>query len=41
MENLKKLRNSKNLSQAKLADILGISQQSIYKYENKISESEN
>lgn len=37
MENLKKLRNSKNLSQAKLADILGISQQSIYKYENKIA----
>ena len=33
MENLKTLRKAKNLSQQKLADILHVSQQSIYKYE--------
>ena len=37
MENLKTLRKKHNLSQQKLADILHISQQSIYKYENDIS----
>lgn len=38
MDNLKSLRTQKGLSQQKLADILNISQQSIYKYENGISE---
>lgn len=37
MENLKTLRKAKNLSQQKLADILHVSQQSIYKYENGIT----
>lgn len=37
MKNLKKLRKEKNLSQQKLADILHVSQQSIYKYENDIT----
>lgn len=37
MKNLKTLRNQHNLSQQKLADILHISQQSIYKYENDLS----
>lgn len=37
MENLKKLRKNCNLSQQKLADILHVSQQSIYKYENDIT----
>lgn len=37
MKNLKTLRNQHNLSQQKLADILHISQQSIYKYENALS----
>ena len=37
MENLKKLRKQHNLSQQKLADILHISQQSVYKYENDIT----
>lgn len=37
MENLKTLRKAKNLSQQKLADILHVSQQSIYKYENDIT----
>ncbi|MCD8148269.1 MAG: helix-turn-helix domain-containing protein [Clostridiales bacterium] len=37
MENLKILRTKKNLSQQKLADILHISQQSVYKYENDIT----
>jgi len=32
--NLKYLRNKKNVSQQKLADSIGISQQSINKYEN-------
>ncbi len=34
IENLKKLRNRENISQQKLADIIGVSQQSINKYEN-------
>ena len=34
IKNLKKLRNENNLSQLALANILGISQQSINKYEN-------
>lgn len=37
MENLKKIRKQYNLSQQKLADILHISQQSVYKYENNIT----
>ena len=37
MENLKKLRQQHKLSQQKLADILHISQQSVYKYENDIT----
>ncbi|MBU5460443.1 helix-turn-helix domain-containing protein [Anaerostipes sp. MSJ-23] len=37
MENLKVLRKAKHLSQQKLADILHISQQSVYKYENDIT----
>lgn len=37
MENLKTLRLNHKLSQQKLADILHISQQSIYKYENDIT----
>lgn len=37
MQNLKTLRKAKNLSQQKLADILHVSQQSIYKYENGIT----
>lgn len=38
MNNLKKLRLDKGLSQQALADKLEISQQSIYKYENQITE---
>lgn len=34
VENLKKLRNKKGISQQKLADAIGVSQQSINKYEN-------
>lgn len=37
MENLRILRKQHNLSQQKLADILHISQQSVYKYENDIT----
>jgi len=37
MKNLKLLRTKHNLSQQKLADILHISQQSVYKYENDIT----
>lgn len=32
--NLKKLRNEFNISQQQLADVIGVSQQSINKYEN-------
>ena len=38
MINLKSLREERSLSQQKLADNFDISQQSIYKYENGISE---
>lgn len=38
MEQLKKLRQSRNLSQQKLAEEFHTSQQSIWKYENGISE---
>ena len=38
MENLKKLRLTKGLSQQALADHLELSQQTIYKYENGITE---
>lgn len=37
MKNLKKLRTEHGLSQQKLADILHVSQQSIYKYEHDIT----
>ena len=37
MINLRTLRKQHNLSQQKLADILHVSQQSIYKYENGIT----
>ena len=33
IKNLKKLRYEKGISQQQLADIIGVSQQSIYKYE--------
>ena len=38
MKNLKTLRLSKNLSQQQLALRLDLSQQTIYKYENQITE---
>lgn len=38
MKNLKYLRTYKNLSQAKLAEILGMNQQSINAYENRGTE---
>lgn len=38
MNNLKQLRLQKGLSQQALADKLDISQQSVYKYENQITE---
>lgn len=34
VENLKKLRTNTNISQQQLADVIGVSQQSINKYEN-------
>ena len=34
IQNLKSLRTSKGISQQQLADIIGVSQQSINKYEN-------
>lgn len=37
MKNLKLLRAERNLSQQELANILHVSQQSIYKYENGIT----
>lgn len=37
MKNLKHLRKQHNLSQQNLANILHVSQQSIYKYENDIT----
>ncbi len=37
MKNLKELRKQHGLSQQKLADILHVSQQSIYKYEHDIT----
>lgn len=38
MKNLKALRKSRHLSQQKLAEQFGLSQQSIYKYENNLAE---
>lgn len=38
VENLKKLRTKKGITQAQLAEMLGISQQSINKYENQNAE---
>lgn len=35
MKNLRQLRMSKGVSQQKLADLLGISQQAVYKYERQ------
>lgn len=37
MKNLRSLRRQRKLSQQKLADILHISQQSVYKYENGLT----
>ena len=38
MKNLKKLRNSRHLSQFKLAELFHISQQSVWKYENDLAQ---
>lgn len=38
MKNLKKLRQAKKMSQQQLALKLNLSQQTIYKYENQITE---
>lgn len=38
MNNIKLLRTQRGLSQQKLADILNVSQQSVHKYENELSE---
>ncbi len=38
VENLKKLRNNAHISQQQLADVIGVSQQSINKYENHMVE---
>lgn len=38
LKNLKALRKARNLSQQKLAEQFGLSQQSIYKYENNLAE---
>lgn len=38
IENLKKLRTERGLSQQKLAEKFNISQQAIYKYENNLTE---
>ena len=38
MNHLKHLRESRDLSQRQLADLLGLSQQSIYKYEKDLAE---
>ncbi len=38
MENLKKLRLDRHLSQKKLAETFDLSQQSVYKYENNLAE---
>lgn len=40
IKNLKKLRINKGISQQQLADIIGVSQQSVNKYENHSSEPE-
>lgn len=40
IKNLKKLRAEKGISQQQLADIIGVSQQSVNKYENHNSEPE-
>ena len=38
MENLKALRNARNISQKALGETLGVSQQAIYKYEHSLAE---
>ncbi len=38
MDNLRLLRNQRGMSQQKLAELLNLSQQSIYKYENNLAE---
>ena len=40
VKRLKKLRTEAGLSQKELAQVLGVSQQSIYKYENALAEPE-
>lgn len=40
IKNLKKLRTERGISQQQLADIIGVSQQSVNKYENHNSEPE-
>ncbi|MGN1194573.1 MAG: helix-turn-helix domain-containing protein [Acutalibacteraceae bacterium] len=40
VKNLKPLRQKKGLSQQQLADIIGVSQQSVYKYEKQNVEPE-
>ena len=41
VKNLKLLRNKKGISQQQLADVIGISQQSVNKYENHNVEPDN
>lgn len=38
MKNLKALRESKHISQQKLGELIGVSQQAIHKYENDLAE---
>ena len=38
MENLKALRNARNINQKALGETLGVSQQAIYKYEHSLAE---
>lgn len=38
IKNLKTLRESRNISQQKLASIIKVTQQSVYKYENNLAE---
>lgn len=38
IKNLKALRESKNISQQRLGEIIGVSQQAIHKYENHLAE---
>ena len=38
LKNLKVLRENKHLSQQALGDVIGVTQQAIYKYENRLAE---